>query len=47
MAGRPSWSTVTYEEIDTFLVRRPPAFTGKVSEDLPDLFPYREQPEFG
>jgi len=34
------------EGVSSFLEKRPPAFTGKVSEDLPDVFPEWEEPEF-
>ena len=34
------------EGVTSFLEKRPPTFTGTVSEDLPDVFPEWEQPEF-
>jgi enoyl-CoA hydratase/carnithine racemase len=34
------------EGVSSFLEKRPPAFTGKVSQELPDVFPEWEQPEF-
>ena len=32
--------------VTSFLEKRPPTFTGTVTEDLPDVFPDWEQPEF-
>jgi enoyl-CoA hydratase/carnithine racemase len=34
------------EGVSSFLEKRPPHFTGRVSEDLPDVFPEWEQPRF-
>jgi enoyl-CoA hydratase/carnithine racemase len=34
------------EGVTSFLEKRPPMFTGTVTEDLPDVFPEWEQPEF-
>jgi hypothetical protein len=34
------------EGVTSFLEKRPPAFTLKVTEDLPDIFPDWDQPEF-
>jgi enoyl-CoA hydratase/carnithine racemase len=34
------------EGVTSFLEKREPRFTGTVSEDLPDVFPEWEQPEF-
>jgi enoyl-CoA hydratase/carnithine racemase len=34
------------EGVTSFLEKRPPEFSLRVSEDLPDLFPEWEQPEF-
>lgn len=34
------------EGIASFLQKRPPAFTGKVSRDMPDFYPWWEEPEF-
>jgi enoyl-CoA hydratase/carnithine racemase len=34
------------EGVTSFLEKRPPAFTGTVSEDLPDVFPDWVEPEF-
>ncbi len=30
----------------SFLEKRPPHFTGRVSKDLPDIFPDWQQPEY-
>jgi enoyl-CoA hydratase/carnithine racemase len=35
------------EGVTSFLEKRPAAFTGRVSEDLPDAFPGWTEPEFG
>jgi hypothetical protein len=32
--------------VSAFLEKRPPEFTLTVSEDLPDIFPEWEEPEF-
>jgi hypothetical protein len=34
------------EGVGAFLEKRAPVFTGKVSEDLPDVFPEWVEPEF-
>ena len=34
------------EGVTSFLEKRPAQFTGKVSTDLPDIFPGWEEPEF-
>jgi len=34
------------EGVGSFLEKRPPQFPDRVSEGLPELFPWREQPEF-
>ena len=34
------------EGVSSFLEKRPPAFTGRPSADLPDYFPWWDQPEF-
>jgi hypothetical protein len=34
------------EGVSSFLEKRPAQFTGKVSTDLPDIFPGWEEPEF-
>ncbi len=34
------------EGVTSFLEKRPPAFTGRPSADLPDYFPWWDQPEF-
>ena len=34
------------EGITAFLEKRKPAFPGRVSEDLPEFFPWWEEPEF-
>ncbi|WP_228243013.1 crotonase/enoyl-CoA hydratase family protein [Porphyrobacter sp. GA68] len=34
------------EGIASFLQKRPPAFAGKVSRDMPDFYPWWEEPEF-
>jgi len=34
------------EGVTSFLEKRPPVFTGTVTDDLPDVFPEWEQPEF-
>ena len=34
------------EGIASFLEKRPPEFTGKVSEDMPDFYPWWQEPEY-
>ena len=34
------------EGVSSFLEKRPPRFSGRVSQDLPDYFPWWEEPEF-
>ena len=34
------------EGIASFLEKRPPDFTGKVSEDMPDFYPWWQEPEY-
>jgi len=34
------------EGIASFLEKRPPAFPGKVSQDMPDFYPWWEEPEY-
>lgn len=34
------------EGVVSFLEKRPPAFPGKVSQDMPDYFPWWDEPEF-
>jgi enoyl-CoA hydratase/carnithine racemase len=36
----------TKEGIQSFLDKRPPAFPGKVSQDMPDFFPWWDEPEY-
>jgi len=36
----------TKEGIQSFLDKRPPVFPGKVSQDLPDFFPWWDEPEY-
>ena len=33
-------------DLNSFLEKRAPNFPGKVSRDLPDFFPWWEEPEF-
>ena len=35
-----------YEGVQSFLEKRPPRFSMKVSEDMPDLFPWWEDPKY-
>jgi enoyl-CoA hydratase/carnithine racemase len=39
-------STDAFEGVASFLEKRPPAFTDRVSADLPDVFPGWHEPEF-
>ena len=34
------------EGVSSFLEKRPPAFPDRVSDGLPDVFPWRDQPTF-
>ena len=34
------------EGVSSFLEKRPPHYPDKVSSDLPDIWPYWEQPQF-
>ena len=34
------------EGIASFLAKRPPEFTGKVSQDMPDFYPWWQEPEY-
>jgi len=36
----------TKEGIQSFLDKRPPEFPGKVSQDMPDFFPWWDEPEY-
>lgn len=39
-------SADAYEGVQSFLEKRPPAFTMKPSQDLPEFYPWFEEPEF-
>ena len=34
------------EGVKSFLEKRPPAFPGKVSADMPDFYPWWDEPEY-
>ena len=43
---RLSKSADAVEGVQSFLEKRPPAFPGKVSADMPDFYPWWEEPEY-
>jgi len=43
---RLSKSADTKEGVQSFLDKRPPAFPGKVSSDMPDFYPWWEEPSY-
>ena len=43
---RTSKSPDAAEGVRSFLEKRPPAFPGKVSADMPDFYPWWEEPEY-
>ena len=34
------------EGVTSFLEKRPPQFAGRVSEDLPEFYPWWDEPEY-
>ena len=39
-------SADAFEGVDSFLQKRAPSFPGKVSKDLPEFFPWWDEPTF-